>query len=213
MSNNALGCSSRWVADCELRGVWCGISTTKAASVLASIWGSTGECAIAMMDMDVALWKGDFVIWLKQRGCRTSKLLGCNRYPVLRVTRATICTAPTSLTCGEVPTWKGFSLVLLYLQIRPLYFRIRSCKAVYCLHKSPTTTNKNLPVIIWSHVEQNRIVCDQNFCYTWNLYAGTKKLWRVAEADNCLVVCMVAVIPIFRSSVYCGRFLSEGLYT
>jgi hypothetical protein len=110
MSNNSLGCSSRWVADCELRGVWCGISRTKAATVLASIWGSTGERAVAVMNMDVVLWKGNFVIWLTQRGCRTSNLLGCNRYPVLRVTRATICTAPTSLTCDEVPTWKGFLL-------------------------------------------------------------------------------------------------------
>ena len=59
MSNNALGCSSRWVADCELWGVWCGISRTKAASVLASIWGSTSECAVAVMNMDVVLWKGD----------------------------------------------------------------------------------------------------------------------------------------------------------
>jgi len=53
MSNNALGCSSLWVADCELRCVGCGISRTKAASVLASIWGSTGECAVAVMSMDV----------------------------------------------------------------------------------------------------------------------------------------------------------------
>jgi len=58
MSNNALGCSSRWVADCELRGVWCGISRTKAAPVLASIWGSTSECAVAVMNMVVVLWKG-----------------------------------------------------------------------------------------------------------------------------------------------------------
>jgi len=56
MSNNALGCSSLWVADCELRCVGCGISRTKAASVLASIWGSTGECAVAVMSMDVVLW-------------------------------------------------------------------------------------------------------------------------------------------------------------
>jgi len=28
MSNNALGCSSLWVTDCELRGVWCGVSST-----------------------------------------------------------------------------------------------------------------------------------------------------------------------------------------
>ena len=55
MSNNALRCNSRWVTDCELRGVWCGISRTKDASVLASIWGSTGECAVAVMNMDVVL--------------------------------------------------------------------------------------------------------------------------------------------------------------
>jgi hypothetical protein len=30
MSNNALGCSSRWVANCELRGVWCGVGITEA---------------------------------------------------------------------------------------------------------------------------------------------------------------------------------------
>jgi len=58
MSNNVLGCSSLWVADCEHRGVWCGISRTKVASVLASIWSSTGECAVAVMNMDVVLWKG-----------------------------------------------------------------------------------------------------------------------------------------------------------
>jgi len=58
MSNNVLGCSSRWVANCELRGVWCGISRKKAASVLASTWSSTGECAVAVMNMDVVLWKG-----------------------------------------------------------------------------------------------------------------------------------------------------------
>jgi len=49
MSNNVLGWSLRWVADCELRGVWCGISRTRAASMLASIWGSTGESAVAVM--------------------------------------------------------------------------------------------------------------------------------------------------------------------
>jgi len=48
---------------------------------------------------------------------------------VLRITRATICTVPAPLTCGEVPTWKGFSLVLLYLQLQPLYFDIRSLSA------------------------------------------------------------------------------------
>ena len=31
------------------------ITGTKAAPVLASIWGSTGECAVAVMDMDVVL--------------------------------------------------------------------------------------------------------------------------------------------------------------
>jgi len=34
------------------------ISRTKATSVLASIRGSTGECAVAVMDIDVVLWKG-----------------------------------------------------------------------------------------------------------------------------------------------------------
>ena len=53
MSNNALRRIARWVADCELWGVWSSIRGTKAASVLASIWG---ECAMAVMNMDV--WKG-----------------------------------------------------------------------------------------------------------------------------------------------------------
>jgi len=36
MSNNALGRSLRWVADCELRGVWCGVSRTKASNKTSS---------------------------------------------------------------------------------------------------------------------------------------------------------------------------------
>jgi len=47
-----------WVAGCELRGVWCDISRTKAASVLAAIWGGPSECAVAVMNMDVVLWNG-----------------------------------------------------------------------------------------------------------------------------------------------------------
>jgi hypothetical protein len=30
----------------------------KALSMMASILGSTGECAVAVMNMDVVLWKG-----------------------------------------------------------------------------------------------------------------------------------------------------------
>jgi len=37
---------------------------------------------------------------------------------------------------------------------------------------------------------------DKNFCYVWNLYSGTKKLWRVAEADYCWILGMVVAIPI-----------------
>jgi hypothetical protein len=57
MSNNALGCSSRWVADCDSRVCDVVISRTKAASMLASIWVGTGEYAMAVMNMDVVLWK------------------------------------------------------------------------------------------------------------------------------------------------------------
>ena len=45
------------LADCELL---CDvvIRGTKAASLLASICGVPGECALAVMNIDVVLWKG-----------------------------------------------------------------------------------------------------------------------------------------------------------